>query len=262
MCREGTWFLLLLFRNCGVLLFGRWCKKNGQINGAKTRGGLLVCPFTQCSASFVWVHPMMDSNAISGTVAEVGMPVSNHKASAREQQESERRLRTLVTGDNAICADCRMPIQFRNAWACINLGTYICIQCSGVHRSLGVHISKVRAVDADDWNSDWVDNMERWGNTRATAFWESKPPLQRPEAVQDATSASRGMVDFIRVREHASSRARPGLPSSSSPLVPPYLAAPLFSHEGPRAVPNAPTTLACGMFLLCAGQVCRARLCG
>jgi len=143
---------------------------------------------------------MMDPNAISGTVAEVGMPVSNHKASAREQQESERRLRTLVAGDNAICADCRMPIQFRNAWACINLGTYICIQCSGVHRSLGVHISKVRAVDADDWNSDWVDNMERWGNTRATAFWESKPPLQRPEAVQDATSASRGMVDFIRAK--------------------------------------------------------------
>uniref|UniRef100_A0A7S2ISK3 Arf-GAP domain-containing protein n=2 Tax=Haptolina brevifila TaxID=156173 RepID=A0A7S2ISK3_9EUKA len=133
-------------------------------------------------------------------VGEIGMPCSNHKTTPKEQQESERRLRTIVVGDNAVCADCRLPIQFRNAWASINLGAYLCIQCSGVHRSLGVHLSKVRAVAADDWNSDWVDNMERWGNTRATAFWEAKPPQQRPEATQGATSASRPMVDFIRAK--------------------------------------------------------------
>lgn len=133
-------------------------------------------------------------------VVEVGMPVSNRKPQPKEAQEGERRLRTLVVGDNAVCADCRAPIQFRNAWASINLGAYICIQCSGVHRELGVHISKVRALAADDWNGDWVDNMERWGNTRVTAFWEAKPPQQRPEATQGATSASRPMVDFIKAK--------------------------------------------------------------
>jgi len=42
--------------------------------------------------------------------------------------------------------------------------------------------------------------MERWGNTRVTAFWEAKPPQQRPEATQGAASASRPMVDFIKAK--------------------------------------------------------------
>lgn len=33
---------------------------------------------------------------------------------------------------------CRGP-----RWASVNLGIFICMQCSGIHRSLGVHISKV-----------------------------------------------------------------------------------------------------------------------
>ena len=79
-----------------------------------------------------------------------GMAVSNHKASAAEQRRNESRLRKLVVGENARCSDCLLPLEFRTAWASINLGNFICIQCSGVHRSVGTHLSKVRAVAADD----------------------------------------------------------------------------------------------------------------
>lgn len=45
-----------------------------------------------------------------------------------------------ILNANPVCADCGAPSP---DWACINLGVLVCIECSGVHRSLGVHLSKV-----------------------------------------------------------------------------------------------------------------------
>jgi stromal membrane-associated protein len=42
---------------------------------------------------------------------------------------------------NTFCADCGNK---NPRWASINLGNLVCLSCSGVHRNLGVHISKVR----------------------------------------------------------------------------------------------------------------------
>ena len=46
-------------------------------------------------------------------------------------------------------------------------GVFLCIQCSGIHRSIGTHISKVKSSDLDTWTPEQVENMVRWGNEKA-----------------------------------------------------------------------------------------------
>ncbi|RLV82427.1 hypothetical protein DV515_00016659, partial [Chloebia gouldiae] len=52
---------------------------------------------------------------------------------------------------NERCCDCGRPDP---RWASINLGVLLCIECSGIHRSLGVHCSKVRSLTLDSWEPE------------------------------------------------------------------------------------------------------------
>jgi len=82
---------------------------------------------------------------------------------------------SLRTADelNATCADCGDSSSSHVVWASINLGVVICDECSGVHRSLGAHITKVRSLKMDTWTESLTAMLARVGNTAANALWEA-----------------------------------------------------------------------------------------
>uniref|UniRef100_A0AC35UCV7 Centaurin-gamma-1A n=1 Tax=Rhabditophanes sp. KR3021 TaxID=114890 RepID=A0AC35UCV7_9BILA len=73
-----------------------------------------------------------------------------------------------IPGNN-YCADCNA---LKPDWASLNLGTLICIECSGVHRNLGTHISKVRSLELDEWPIEYLSVMKAIGNDVSNRLWE------------------------------------------------------------------------------------------
>ncbi|QIX00045.1 hypothetical protein AMS68_005562 [Peltaster fructicola] len=84
-----------------------------------------------------------------------------------------QRIRNADEG-NKLCADCGNDSKVD--WCSINLGILLCIECSGIHRSLGTHISKVRSLTLDTsvFTPDIVEILLLIGNRVSNMIWEAK----------------------------------------------------------------------------------------
>ncbi|XP_017642433.1 ADP-ribosylation factor GTPase-activating protein AGD3 isoform X3 [Gossypium arboreum] len=94
---------------------------------------------------------------------------SQHLRSSIKIEKPIDVLRRVCGNDK--CADCGAP---EPDWASLNLGVLVCIECSGVHRNLGVHISKVRSLtlDVKVWEPSVIGLFQSLGNTFANSVWE------------------------------------------------------------------------------------------
>eukprot|EP00051_Salpingoeca_urceolata_P029342 m.489618 g.489618 ORF g.489618 m.489618 type:complete len:666 (-) comp26930_c0_seq1:75-2072(-) len=116
-------------------------------------------------------------------------PAGSEPGSRGSREPSQSVIRTMPGND--VCCDCDAADP---TWASINLGCTLCIECSGVHRSLGTHVSKVRSLTLDKLPDDVTEVMKRLGNISCREVFEAgfaaaKPPVKRIRS--DASRADR-----------------------------------------------------------------------
>lgn len=110
---------------------------------------------------------------------------------------------------NSVCADCRAASP---DWASVSFGILVCIQCSGIHRSLGVHLSKIRSLNLDFWNPENVELMQELGNERSWSIFEEtykerddddackRPQPDSPQSQKEQwIMAKYGVRQFVRL---------------------------------------------------------------
>ncbi|KAG0333620.1 ADP-ribosylation factor GTPase-activating protein agd4 [Podila horticola] len=86
-------------------------------------------------------------------------------------QDKQLLLQVRKIPGNEVCADCK---SLSPMWASVNHGTVLCIECSGIHRSLGVHVSKVRSLNLDKWETEAVGIMLKLGNEKTNKIFEAR----------------------------------------------------------------------------------------
>ncbi|XP_071274427.1 arf-GAP with GTPase, ANK repeat and PH domain-containing protein 1 isoform X8 [Agelaius tricolor] len=94
---------------------------------------------------------------------------SKNKSRLTSQNEAMALQSIRNIRGNSHCVDCEAQ---NPDWASLNLGALICIECSGIHRNLGTHLSRVRSLDLDDWPIELIKVMSAIGNELANSVWE------------------------------------------------------------------------------------------
>ncbi|XP_008934539.1 PREDICTED: arf-GAP with GTPase, ANK repeat and PH domain-containing protein 3-like, partial [Merops nubicus] len=129
-----------------------------------------------------------------------GCESSKNKARLGSQSDAQAMQAVRTARGNSFCVDCDAP---NPDWASLNLGSLMCIECSGIHRNLGTHLSRVRSLDLDDWPSELLMVMTAIGNALANAVWEGAVegyPKPTPESSRGPLPLLLGQQSFLAGR--------------------------------------------------------------
>ncbi|KAG7447474.1 ArfGap-domain-containing protein [Guyanagaster necrorhizus] len=96
-----------------------------------------------------------------------------------DQTAAKKKLQELVKRDdlgNRVCVDCGSP---NPQWASLSFAVFMCLQCAGMHRGFGVHITFVRSLSMDTWQDDQLRRMQLGGNGPFREFMRGYRPVEQ-----------------------------------------------------------------------------------
>ncbi|ROW18384.1 hypothetical protein VPNG_00146 [Cytospora leucostoma] len=128
-------------------------------------------------------HPPSSAGIPNRRTTVGARPAGHRVPSSHFDEDPDKLLQMLRDNDqgNCWCADCGSGIKVE--WVSINLAIILCIECSGIHRSLGTHISKVRSLTLDitSFTADIIELLLLVGNRVSNMIWEGRlDPALKP----------------------------------------------------------------------------------
>ena len=119
----------------------------------------------------------------------------------------------LSRPENQYCADCKRPSP---TWASLNIGVFVCIKCSGCHREIGVHITKIKSVELDLWPAKALTDFSKINNEIANAYWEYDLGNYDFQRIRDNELR---LLDFIKEKYEYRKWAKPNVPDPMSLVI-------------------------------------------
>lgn len=116
-----------------------------------------------------------DSAGVSRRITVGSRPTYTRTSSNSYDDNPSKLLDQIRNNDqgNMYCADCGSTSKVE--WVSLNLGIILCIECGGIHRSLGTHVSKIRSLtlDVHSFTNDIVELLMLIGNRISNMVWEA-----------------------------------------------------------------------------------------